>query len=67
MAIPLSWFQIARGIVSFIFAISMIFGEGKSEEEIKLLHAESETAIFPLAVPSIASPVAILAAVCKPG
>jgi small neutral amino acid transporter SnatA (MarC family) len=45
----------------------MIFGEGKSEEEIKLPHAESETAIFPLAVPSIASSVAMLAAVCKPG
>lgn len=63
MAIELSAFQIAGGIVLFLFALTMIFGEGKSEEEIKLNHSEAETAIFPLAVPSIASPGAMLAAV----
>jgi multiple antibiotic resistance protein len=63
MAIPLSSFQIAGGIVLFLFALTMIFGEGRSEEEINLNHSESETAIFPLAVPSIASPGAMLAAV----
>jgi multiple antibiotic resistance protein len=61
--IPLSAFQIAGGIVLFLFALSMIFGESKPEQEIKLTMDVSETAIFPLAVPSIASPGAMLAAV----
>lgn len=61
--IPLSAFQIAGGIVLFLFALSMIFGESKPEEEVRMTTRESETAIFPLAVPSIASPGAMLAAV----
>ena len=61
--IPLSAFQIAGGIVLFLFALSMIFGESKPEEEIKMASSGNETAIFPLAVPSIASPGAMLAAV----
>ncbi|GAA0818394.1 MarC family protein [Colwellia asteriadis] len=63
MAIPLSAFQIAGGIVLFIFALSMIFGESKPEQEVKLATNSNETAIFPLAVPSIAGPGAMLAAV----
>ena len=61
--IPLAAFQIAGGIVLFLFALTMIFGEGKPEEEIKMVRKSSETAVFPLAVPSIASPGAMLAAV----
>lgn len=63
MDIPLSAFQIAGGIVLFLFALSMIFGESKPEEEVKLAKNHSDTAIFPLAVPSIAGPGAMLAAV----
>jgi len=36
MDIPLSAFQIAGGIVLFLFALTMIFGESKPEQEIKL-------------------------------
>ncbi len=61
--IPLSAFQIAGGIVLFLFALTMIFGESKPEEEIKIVKSGSETAIFPLAVPSLASPGAMLGAV----
>lgn len=61
--IPLSAFQIAGGIVLFLFALSMIFGDSKPDEELKMAKSGSETAIFPLAVPSIASPGAMLAAV----
>lgn len=61
--IPLSAFQIAGGIVLFLFALSMIFGESKPDEEIKMAKNASETAIYPLSVPSIASPGAMLAAV----
>lgn len=63
MAIPLSAFQVAGGIVLFLFALSMIFGESKPDQEIKLATSGNETAIFPLAVPSIAGPGAMLAAV----
>jgi multiple antibiotic resistance protein len=63
MKIPLSAFQTAGGIILFLFALTMIFGESKPEEEVKLVSSVSETAIFPLAIPSIASPGAMLAAV----
>ena len=63
MSIPLPAFQIAGGIVLFLFALTMIFGESKPDEEVRLAHDHHETAIFPLAVPSIASPGAMLAAV----
>jgi len=36
MSIPLSAFQVAGGIVLFIFALTMIFGESKPEEEVRL-------------------------------
>ncbi|MGO2010762.1 MAG: MarC family protein [Pseudoalteromonas sp.] len=64
LSIPLPAFQISGGIVLFLFALSMIFGESKPEEELKLLvKSDRETAIFPIAMPSIASPGAILTAV----
>lgn len=64
LSIPLPAFQISGGIVLFLFALNMIFGDSKPEEEIKLLEdSHRETAIFPLAVPSIAGPGAMLAAV----
>ncbi len=64
LSIPLSAFQISGGIILFLFALNMIFGDSKPEEEIKLLgKSHQDTAIFPLAVPSIASPGAMLAAV----
>jgi len=57
-------FQIAGGIVLFLFALSMIFGDSKPSQDI----AEAERdhlagAVFPLAMPSIASPGAMLAVV----
>jgi len=63
MSIPLAAFQIAGGIVLFLFALSMIFGESKPDEEVRLAEDSGETAIFPLAVPSIAGPGAMLTAV----
>ncbi|QKX16047.1 MarC family protein [Microbulbifer sp. YPW1] len=63
IGVPLSAFQVAGGIVLFLFALTMIFGEGKPEMEVGIIREGHETAIFPLAVPSIASPGAMLAAV----
>lgn len=61
--IPVEAFQIAGGVVLFLFALTMIFGDSKPDEELRLVKNSSETAIFPLAVPSLASPGAMLAAV----
>ncbi|WP_053981392.1 MarC family protein [Marinagarivorans algicola] len=61
--IPLSAFQIAGGIILFLFSLTMIFGDSKPEDEIKQLKSNPQTAVFPLAIPSIASPGAIMAAV----
>ncbi|MCW8126469.1 MarC family protein [Microbulbifer halophilus] len=63
IGVPLSAFQVAGGVVLFLFALTMIFGEGKPEQEVGIIQKGNETAIFPLAVPSIASPGAMLAAV----
>ncbi len=63
--IPLAAFQISGGIILFLFALTMIFGDSKPEEELKLVSSANETAVFPLAVPSIAGPGAMLAAVMQ--
>ncbi|AAU36745.1 MULTISPECIES: MarC family protein [Basfia] len=63
MQIPLSAFQIAGGLVLLLFALTMIFGEGKPETEMKMRTSLSELAVYPLAVPSIASPGAMMAIV----
>lgn len=63
MQIPLTAFQIAGGLVLLLFALTMIFGEGKPEKELKIHSNLSELAVYPLAVPSIASPGAMMAVV----
>jgi len=63
MGIPLAAFQIAGGAVLFLFALSMIFGASKPEDELSKADAAADAAVFPLAIPSIASPGAMLAAV----
>ncbi len=63
--IPLAAFEIAGGIVLLMFAMTMIFGESKPESELKMVNAGQETAVFPLAVPSIAGPGAMQAAVMQ--
>ena len=65
LEIPLPAFEITGGLILFLFALTMIFGEGKPQEEKKLKPAKTQVAIFPLAVPSIASPGAMMAAVMQ--
>lgn len=63
MGVPLTAFQIAGGIILFLFALTMIFGESKPEGEVKAARSTHDTSIFPLATPSIASPGAMMAVV----
>lgn len=68
--IGLNSFQVAGGIILFLFALTMIFGESKQEVEQRQAEEDADDtlhkqnpAIFPLAVPSLASPGAMLAVV----
>jgi multiple antibiotic resistance protein len=63
MGVPLLAFQISGGIVLFLFALTMIFGESKPEAEASDIRKSHDVAIFPLATPSIASPGAMMAVV----
>ena len=64
LEIPLLSFQITGGIILFLFALTMIFGDSKPQQEEQLeIEAGVDCAVFPLAMPSIASPGAMLAVV----
>jgi len=66
LGIRLPAFQIAGGLVLFLFALTMIFGESKPQSEAGGLETDPQQgspAVFPLAVPSLASPGAMLAVV----
>ena len=55
-------FQLAGGMIFFLFGVQMIFGTGAAAPQ-SSQNPDQDVAIYPLAVPSIASPGAILACV----
>ncbi|MEL0643211.1 MULTISPECIES: MarC family protein [unclassified Olleya] len=63
MQVTLDAFQISGGVILFLFALTMIFGDGKPETEKHLIKDYKHVTIFPVAIPSIASPGAIMAVV----
>lgn len=63
MDITLEAFQISGGVILFLFALTMIFGEGKPSSEKKLITDYKHVTVFPVAIPSIASPGAIMGVV----
>nr|WP_245398583.1 MarC family protein [Oceaniglobus trochenteri] len=64
LGLRLGSFQIAGGIILFLFALTMIFGSSKPDIEIEEAERDHLAgAVFPLAMPSIASPGAMLAVV----
>ncbi|SLN10213.1 hypothetical protein PSA7680_00006 [Pseudoruegeria aquimaris] len=68
LGIGLNSFQVAGGIILFLFALTMIFGESKPEADLQTAEAAMENkaanvAVYPLAVPSLASPGAMLSIV----
>lgn len=63
MDITLDAFQISGGVILFLFALTMIFGAGKPNSEIHKIKDYKHVTIFPIAIPSIASPGAIMAVV----
>ncbi len=63
MDVSIESFQIAGGIVLFLFALTMIHGTSHGDANAPAETNPVEIAIYPLAIPSIASPGAMLAAV----
>lgn len=63
MNVTLDAFQISGGVILFLFALTMIFGDGKPENEKHLIKDYRHVTVFPVAIPSIASPGAIMAVV----
>lgn len=62
MGISLVSLQVAGGIILFIFAMQMIFGSGSANSSAKQEHGH-DIAVFPIAIPSIATPGAIMAVI----
>lgn len=62
LGVSLEAFRIAGGIVLFLFALRLIFGEPKHQSDLASVSSLAQTAVFPLAIPSLASPGAMLAA-----
>ncbi len=64
LGIRLEAFQLAGGIIFFLFGVQMVFGVGAGAGAAGgTPEPGHDVAVFPLAVPSIASPGSILAAV----
>lgn len=63
MNVSLEAFEISGGVILFLFALTMIFGDGKPEIEKSSIKDYKHVTIFPVAIPSIASPGAIMAVV----
>lgn len=60
MGISLLSFQVAGGVILFLFGLRMIFSQNSDEETREPRH---DISVFPLAIPSTASPGAILAVI----
>jgi len=67
LQINLAAFRLAGGVILFLLAMDMIFGESKPDhDKAEANRAEAESldlAVYPMAIPSIAGPGAILAVV----
>lgn len=62
MGIRLLSLQVAGGVILFLFGLQMVFGSGISSNQ-TIEEPGHDIAVFPLAVPSIATPGAILAVI----
>ncbi len=60
MGIRMVSFQLAGGIILFLFGLQMIFGSGSQQSP---QEPEHDIAVFPLAIPATATPGAILAVI----
>jgi multiple antibiotic resistance protein len=61
MGIRIISFQVSGGIILFLFALQMIFSSFSGKDEQK--EDDHDIAVFPLAIPAIATPGAVMAAI----
>jgi multiple antibiotic resistance protein len=61
LGVRLVSFQVAGGVILFLFGLQMVFGTGVAAEQ--PAERNRDVAVFPLALPAIASPGAIMAVV----
>ncbi len=62
MGISLSAYQVAGGIVLFLFALQMVFDPGDKTQDADLSKGQ-DVAVFPVAIPSMAGPATMMAVV----
>ena len=62
MGIALASYQVAGGIVLFLFALQMVFDPGDKVDDADLSQGR-DVAVFPVAIPSMAGPAAMMAVV----
>lgn len=62
MGISLASYQVAGGIVLFLFALQMVFDPGDKASDADLSRGQ-DVAVFPVAIPSMAGPAAMMAVV----
>lgn len=62
MGISLSAYQVAGGIVLFLFALQMVFDPGDRAQDADEAKGQ-DVAVFPVAIPSIAGPATMMAVV----
>jgi len=62
LGIRLASFQVAGGVILFLFGLQMVFGTGVVAESARA-EPGHDVAVFPLALPGIANPGAIMAVV----
>jgi multiple antibiotic resistance protein len=63
LGIRLVSFQVAGGVILFLFGLQMVFGTGVMAERAFTEEPGHDVAVFPLALPGIANPGAIMAVV----
>jgi multiple antibiotic resistance protein len=63
LGISLASLKIAGGVILFLFGLQMIFGIIEAQSQSESSKAHEDIAVFPLAVPNIAGPGGIMAAI----
>ena len=65
MGISLRTFEIAGGLILFIFAVELVIGETKKSDVEAMRETPMQLAIYPLAIPNLAGPGAMLTVILR--
>jgi multiple antibiotic resistance protein len=66
LGVSLTSFEVAGGVILFVFAIQMVLGESKKAEEGDTAQESPlQLAIYPLAIPNLAGPGAMLTVILR--